>query len=128
MTESHLGPGRLASGTSFRQATLGQFKAVSMAAAGEPRHYAASRNMTVDTGENSAVPVAVIDGPYDAAALSGVLAQMPTSLGDGRCDVNPSSACSHGTFIIGLLGGSPGRFDPGHVPGLSATAYSDLRG
>lgn len=49
--------------------------------------------------------VAVIDGPYDATALSGVLAQMPINLGSGGCGQRPNSACNHGTFVIGLLGG-----------------------
>jgi hypothetical protein len=62
------------------------------------------------------VPVAVIDGPYDAAALSGVLPRAPVNLGNGSCRANPGAACNHGTFVMGLLG----RCCPGcqilHVP------------
>jgi len=62
-----------------------------------------------------AVPVAVIDGPYDAAALSGVLVREPVNLGDGSCGVNPNSACDHGTFVMGLLGAHP-ECELLHVP------------
>jgi Subtilase family/PatG C-terminal/PatG Domain len=50
------------------------------------------------------VAIAVIDGPYDAAGLSKVLARPPISLGNGVCEPGRDSACEHGTFIIGLLG------------------------
>ena len=63
-----------------------------------------------------AVPVAVIDGPYDAAALSGVLARAPVSLGNGGCGVNPKSACIHGTFVMGLLGARRDALIPGICP------------
>jgi len=52
----------------------------------------------------SALRVAVIDGPFDAAALSGVLAKMPIGRGDQSCGATPNRACSHGTFVMGLLG------------------------
>jgi hypothetical protein len=65
---------------------------------------------------NHAFAVAVIDGPYDAAALSGVLADVPASLADGSCDVSPNSACDHGTFIVGLLGARQDTLIPGMCP------------
>ena len=64
--------------------------------------------------EAGALTIAVIDGPYDAAALSGILGQAPINLRDGNCSTNPSNACDHGTFIMGLLGA--GRDAP--IPGL----------
>ena len=63
-----------------------------------------------------AFAVAVIDGPYDAAALSGVLANVPVSLADGSCDPSPNSACDHGTFIVGLLGARQDTIIPGACP------------
>src|SRR5882672_56203 len=65
---------------------------------------------------NRAFAVAVIDGPYDAAALSGVLANVPVSLADGSCDFSPNSACDHGTFIVGLLGARQDALIPGVCP------------
>jgi hypothetical protein len=65
---------------------------------------------------NTAVPVAVIDGPYDAGALSGTLARAPISLGNGGCRVNANIACNHGTFIMGLLGARRDAFPPGLCP------------
>jgi hypothetical protein len=65
---------------------------------------------------NHAFTVAVIDGPYDAAALSEVLANGPVSLAGGSCDANPSSACDHGTFIVGLLGARQDSLIPGLCP------------
>lgn len=66
--------------------------------------------------EPSGVTVAVIDGPYDEAALSGVLARMPVTLGYGACRVSPNTACSHGTFIIGILGARWDALIPGLCP------------
>ncbi len=63
-----------------------------------------------------AVPVAVIDGPYDAAALSRVLAQAPVNLGNGSCSVEPNNACNHGTFVMGLLGARRDALIPGLCP------------
>jgi len=60
--------------------------------------------------------VAVIDGPYDARALSGVLAGEPLSVGYGRCAATAGSACSHGTLIIGLLGARRDALIPGLCP------------
>lgn len=70
-----------------------------------------------ETGGATAVRVAVIDGPYDATALSGILAQAPVNLGDGGCGVNPNSACSHGTFVMGILGARRDASIPGICPG-----------
>jgi hypothetical protein len=80
---------------------------------------------------DGAVAVAVIDGPYDAAALSRVLAHAPMSLGNGACGADPNNACDHGTFIMGLLGAHPDAAIPGlcpdcrllHIP-LFVDAYS----
>ena len=63
-----------------------------------------------------AFAVAVIDGPYDPAALSGVLANVPVSLEAGSCNPNPNSACVHGTFIVGLLGARHDTMIPGLCP------------
>jgi subtilisin family serine protease len=60
--------------------------------------------------------VAVIDGPYDVAALSEVLANGPVGLADGSCDASPNSACDHGTFIVGLLGARQDSLIPGLCP------------
>jgi hypothetical protein len=60
--------------------------------------------------------VAVIDGPYDSAALAPVLANAPLGLGEGRCDLRPNSACDHGTFIVGLLGARQDSLIPGLCP------------
>ena len=68
------------------------------------------------TQGNDALTVAVIDGPYDAGALSGVLANVPESLTDGSCGVSPNSACEHGTFVMGLLGAHQDAVIPGLCP------------
>ena len=60
--------------------------------------------------------VAVIDGPYDAAALHGILARTPVSLGNGSCGVSPDIACHHGTFIVGMLGARRNAPIPGLCP------------
>lgn len=60
--------------------------------------------------------VAVIDGPYDAAALDGVLAQPPIDLGSGSRCTGPHSACGHGTFVMGLLGARRDGVLPGLCP------------
>ena len=74
-------------------------------------------NSGVDDGSHAGtVAVAVIDGPYDAAALSRVLAHAPVSLARGVCDVSPNSACDHGTFIMGLLGARQDALIPGLCP------------
>jgi Subtilase family/PatG C-terminal/PatG Domain len=69
----------------------------------------------IDDG-NYALTVAVIDGPYDAGALSGVLANVPASLTEGSCGVSPNSACEHGTFVMGLLGAQQDAVIPGLCP------------
>lgn len=65
---------------------------------------------------NHAFAVAVIDGPYDAAALSGVLANIPVHLAAGSCNGSPNIACDHGTFIMGLLGARQDASIPGLFP------------
>jgi hypothetical protein len=72
-----------------------------------------------DAGGAGAVAVAVIDGPYDAATLSRVLALAPVDLGNGACGANPNSACDHGTFIMGLLGARQDAPIPGLCPDCS---------
>jgi hypothetical protein len=69
-----------------------------------------------DSTTDGAVAVAVIDGPYDAVALSSVLAHAPMSLGDGACGADPNNACEHGTFIMGLLGAHSDAAIPGLCP------------
>jgi hypothetical protein len=67
-------------------------------------------------GRAKAVPVAVIDGPYDPGALSGILAEQPVSLANASCSINPNSACIHGTFVMGLLGARRSAPIPGLCP------------
>lgn len=81
-----------------------------------PRYQVANRGVTVEARQATGVPVAVIDGPYDAAALFGILAQVPFNLGSASCGSNPSSACDHGTFVMGLLGARPDAVIPGLCP------------
>ena len=74
-----------------------------------------------DAGDQLAPPrIAIIDGPYDAAALSNALARAPINLGSATCAVRPNSACGHGTFILGLLGA---RTDA-PIPAVARTAIS----
>jgi hypothetical protein len=67
--------------------------------------------------ETGGITIAVIDGPYDAAGLAGVLARPPISLVEGNACAYPNSACSHGTFVIGLLGAREDALIPGLCPG-----------
>ena len=67
----------------------------------------------------AAIRVAVIDGPYDPIALSGVLARQVVSVGDATCHFNPNNGCKHGTFIMGLLGARRDALIPGICPGCS---------
>jgi hypothetical protein len=60
--------------------------------------------------------VAVIDGPFDPAALSNILARTPVSFDNGSCRTDPNSACSHGTFIMGVIGASRNAPIPGLCP------------
>jgi Subtilase family/PatG C-terminal len=76
----------------------------------------ASPHVTGARKNDVALPVAVIDGPYDVTALSGILTQTFVSLGKGSCAVGPSSACGHGTFILGLLGARRDALIPGLCP------------
>jgi hypothetical protein len=73
--------------------------------------------------------VAVIDGPFDAAGLSGILAERPISVGEGAvCATVPGSACAHGTFTVGLLGARPDAPVPGLCPNcklLHVPLFSD---
>jgi hypothetical protein len=62
------------------------------------------------------LPVAVVDGPYDLAALSRILTRAPVSLGTVSCALDPSDACNHGTFIMGLLGARRDALIPGLCP------------
>lgn len=81
--------------------------------------------------DDGTVSVAVIDGPYDAAALSKILAQPPANLGRASCSVEPNSACDHGTFIMGLLGAREDLAKPGLCPGcklLHVPLFIDERG
>lgn len=66
--------------------------------------------------DRHALPVAVVDGPYDAATLSRVLALEPVSLSGASCGVSPSTGCEHGTFVIGLLGARNDSLIPGLCP------------
>ena len=76
------------------------------------------KNVTAfDASDQLAPPrIAIIDGPYDAAALSNVLAREPVNLGSATCAVRPNSACGHGTFILGLLGARTDAPIPGRCP------------
>jgi subtilase family protein/cyclic patellamide precursor peptide PatG len=58
--------------------------------------------------------VAVIDGPFDATALSEILARTPVSVVNGSCDAN--GACGHGTFMMGLIGARRDAPIPGLCP------------
>lgn len=70
-----------------------------------------------EASNRSAAPrIAVIDGPYNAAALFNVLARRPINLSNAVCGVRPSSACRHGTFIMGLLGARNDASIPGLCP------------
>lgn len=50
------------------------------------------------------IPVAVIDGPYDAVLIADVLAHKPINLADVSLCEGAGTACSHGTFVMGLIG------------------------
>jgi hypothetical protein len=79
------------------------------------QYHPANRDVILEASNAGAVAasVAVIDGPYDADALSRVLAHPPVGLGNGSCGVTPNSACEHGTFIMGLLGARRDALIPG---------------
>jgi hypothetical protein len=80
------------------------------------QHPPSNRSLVSEEGRTSSVRVAVIDGPYDAAGLSGILARDPINLGTGHCGSKPNSACDHGTFIVGLLGARRDASIPGLCP------------
>lgn len=86
------------------------------ALAGRPRYQVASRGLVLEARQATGVPVAIVDGPYDAAALLGILGQVPVNLGTGSCGANPASACDHGTFVMGLLGARQDALIPGLCP------------
>ena len=67
-------------------------------------------------GVKDAPRVAVLDGPYDAAALKTVFARPPVTIGLGLCDKLRQDACQHGTFILGLLGAAESAPIPGLCP------------
>ena len=77
-----------------------------------------ARNLATSNSDNqfSRLRIAVIDGPYSADVLSGILARNPVRLGDARCAIPPNSACSHGSFIMGLLGARADASIPGLCP------------
>jgi hypothetical protein len=60
------------------------------------------------------LPVAVIDGPFDATVLAKILARAPVSVANGSCDAE--GACSHGTFMMGLIGARRDAPIPGLCP------------
>jgi subtilase family protein/cyclic patellamide precursor peptide PatG len=68
------------------------------------------------SGESQALAVAVIDGPYDHFALSDVLARQPIDLRKGSCGAVPDGGCTHGTFIMGMLGARHDALIPGLCP------------
>jgi hypothetical protein len=68
--------------------------------------------------------IAVIDGPYSAVGLSKVLAREPVNLGNFSCGACPSSACRHGTFILGLLGAREDAPVPGLCPNCELLHHS----
>jgi hypothetical protein len=80
------------------------------------RQCPAATEVIIETSGSAAVPVAVIDGPYDAAGLFSILTQAPVNLGNSNCCVNPSTACAHGTFIMGILGARQDALIPGLYP------------
>ncbi len=80
------------------------------------------------------IMLAVIDGPYDAIALSKILARLPISSGNSQCELPVGSACQHGAFILGLLGARRDTPVPGlcpdcrllHIPLFSDDDTSDI--
>jgi hypothetical protein len=70
----------------------------------------------IDGARYEVIRVAVIDGPYDVATLSGILASPPLSLSNGSCRVDGTGVCNHGTFIMGLLGARKNALIPGLCP------------
>jgi PatG C-terminal len=62
------------------------------------------------------LPIAIIDGPFDTTALSKILARTPVSAANGSCRTDANGACSHGTFIMGMIGASRDAPIPGLCP------------
>jgi Subtilase family/PatG C-terminal len=104
--------------TAPRPLWSGRSEIVSGATFGDLRH---KQPIIGGTGDKHDVfaepPIAVIDGPYDAVGLSGILARAPINLGDVVCGADPTSACKHGTFIMGILGARTDALVPGLCPG-----------
>src|SRR5258705_8269289 len=100
----------------YCDSTQGRYRTVRDRDAREGRMKIGMNPGADDGSSASAVVVAVIDGPYDTAALSRVLAYAPASLAHGACDASPNSACDHGTFIMGLLGARQDSLIPGLCP------------
>lgn len=90
------------------------------------RHYPKSPDVIREPNDGYAMRLAVIDGPYDATALSSILAQVPVSLGNGTCGLDPGSACNHGTFVMGLLGARGDALIPGLCPDCRLFACSAI--
>ncbi len=104
-------------GHPFRRRESGRFDTASLATrVGDLQQQLADPRVINAHSMQGALAVAVIDGPYDAAALSGILAQAPVSLGHRSCAIDPNSACNHGTFVVGLLGARRDALIPGLCP------------
>ena len=58
----------------------------------------------------------MLDGPYDASALSSILPRAPVPLAANACAEEPGLECRHGTFVMGLLGARPDAPIPGLCP------------
>lgn len=74
--------------------------------------------------------IAVIDGPYDAAALARIFGRPPINFGDQSCAAPPNGACHHGTFIMGLLGAREDAQLPGfcdHCELVHIPLFNDRR-
>lgn len=68
------------------------------------------------SGRDAPPSIAVLDGPYDASALSAVLTRDPVPLASSACAREPGGECRHGTFVMGLLGARPDAPIPGLCP------------
>jgi Subtilase family/PatG C-terminal len=114
------GTSRVCTATAFtaqRPLWGGPATVVSHAVPGGPQDNRSTIGRTGETHAFAEAPIAVIDGPYDAVALSAILARAPINLGDGVCGADPASACKHGTFILGILGARTDALVPGLCPG-----------
>jgi Subtilase family/PatG C-terminal len=117
MVERACGPGFDGAAHALRQKRARRSKRSRGAALqSRPQSRFPFRSVISQASRAEAVPMAVIDGPYDPGALSGILAEQPVSLGNASCNVNPNSACVHGTFVMGLLGARRSAPIPGLCP------------